>query len=136
MQWPENLIEAQLRASPEAIRLYAEITRDFNPLHLDAEFAKATPFGRPIAHGTLSLAVLWEAISATFGPDARPAASEMRFLAPIAEGALIRATGTRAGDDDPLAATMRYAFTVSDEAGTQALAGHVDIAPIAGRDAA
>lgn len=136
MQWPENLIEAQLRASPEAIRLYAEITRDFNPLHLDAEFAKATPFGRPIAHGTLSLAVLWEAIAATFGPDARPAAAEMRFLAPIAEGALIRATGTRAGDDDPLAATMRYAFTVSDEAGTQALAGHVEIARIAGDDAA
>ena len=136
MQWPENLIEAQLRASPEAIRLYAEITRDFNPLHLDAEFAKATPFGRPIAHGTLSLAVLWEAIAATFGPDARPAAAEMRFLAPIAEGALIRATGTRAGDDDSLAATMRYAFTVSDEAGTQALAGHVEIARIGGHDAA
>lgn len=135
MRWPENLIEAQLRASPEAIRLYAEITRDFNPLHLDAEFAKATPFGRPIAHGTLSLAVLWEAIAATFGPDARPAGAEMRFLAPIAEGALIRATGTRAGDDDPLAATMRYAFTVSDEAGTQALAGHVEIARICGNDA-
>lgn len=135
MRWPENLIEAQLRASPEAIRLYAEITRDFNPLHLDAEFAKATPFGRPIAHGTLSLAVLWEAIAATFGPDARPAAAEMRFLAPIAEGALIRATGTRAGDDDPLAATMRYAFAVSDEAGTQALAGHVEIARIGGHDA-
>lgn len=127
MQWPGNLIEAQLRASPEAIRLYAEITRDFNPLHLDADFAAKTPFGRPIAHGTLSLAVLWEAIAATFGPDARPATAEMRFLAPIVEGALISATGTRAGADDPLAATMRYDFTVTDEAGTQALAGSVEI---------
>lgn len=131
MQWPENLIEARLRASPEAIRLYAEITRDFNPLHLDAAFAAKTPFGRPIAHGTLSLAVLWEAIAATFGADARPGAAQIRFTAPIAEGAMIIASGTRAGDYDPQAAMMRYDFIVTDGAGTQALAGHVDILRVA-----
>jgi acyl dehydratase len=30
---------------------------DFNPIHLDHEFARSTPFHRPIAHGLLVLSV-------------------------------------------------------------------------------
>ncbi|WP_108660046.1 MaoC family dehydratase [Acuticoccus kandeliae] len=39
------------------IVLFAGLTGDFNPLHMDAEAAKATPFGRPIAHGMLGHAM-------------------------------------------------------------------------------
>jgi 3-hydroxybutyryl-CoA dehydratase len=41
----------------ELIRQFAEISGDFNPIHLDEEFAKKTRFGRRIAHGMLSGAV-------------------------------------------------------------------------------
>jgi len=30
---------------------FAGFSGDFNPIHIDAEFAKTTPFRRPIAHG-------------------------------------------------------------------------------------
>lgn len=30
---------------------FAGFSGDFNPIHIDAEFAKSTPFRRPIAHG-------------------------------------------------------------------------------------
>lgn len=34
---------------------FADMTGDFNPLHVDHEFAKNTPFKRVIAHGLLGL---------------------------------------------------------------------------------
>ena len=36
---------------------FAYLSGDFNPLHMDHEWARRGPFGRPIAHGMLSLAV-------------------------------------------------------------------------------
>ncbi|OAI55050.1 dehydratase [Planctomycetaceae bacterium SCGC AG-212-F19] len=36
---------------------FAGLSGDFNPIHVDHAYAKTTPFGRPIAHGLLGLAV-------------------------------------------------------------------------------
>lgn len=36
---------------------FAGISGDFNPIHMDQEAARAGPFGKPIAHGLLGLAV-------------------------------------------------------------------------------
>ena len=36
---------------------FAGLSGDFNPIHLDHEFARATPFHRPIAHGLLILSM-------------------------------------------------------------------------------
>jgi acyl dehydratase len=36
---------------------FAGISGDFNPIHLDHEFAKTTPFRRPIAHGLLIFSI-------------------------------------------------------------------------------
>ena len=38
----------------ELIRQFAELSGDFNAIHLDEEFAKTTRFGKRIAHGMLS----------------------------------------------------------------------------------
>lgn len=38
---------------PDEVRLFAQLSEDFNPLHLDETFASETPFGRPIVHGLL-----------------------------------------------------------------------------------
>ena len=39
--------------SAEEVRQYAELAKDFNPIHLDPEFAAQTQFGQPICHGML-----------------------------------------------------------------------------------
>jgi acyl dehydratase len=36
---------------------FAGLSGDFNPIHVDHEFAKLTPFRRPIAHGILVMAI-------------------------------------------------------------------------------
>jgi acyl dehydratase len=38
--------------------MFAGLTGDFNALHIDHEFARQTPFGRPIAHGLLGLSLV------------------------------------------------------------------------------
>ncbi|MDX1927241.1 MAG: MaoC/PaaZ C-terminal domain-containing protein [Pirellulaceae bacterium] len=40
------------------VHQFAEMTGDFDPLHIDPEFARTTPFGRQIAHGLLGLSFL------------------------------------------------------------------------------
>jgi len=50
--------ESQGRTVTEAdVVNFAGISGDFNPLHTDAEFGKASPFGERIAHGMLVMAM-------------------------------------------------------------------------------
>jgi len=79
-----TLKPATLRVVPEVIRAYAELTEDYNPLHLDPEFAARTPMGGVIAHGTMSISLLWQALQRTFGPQAFDLLDlDVRFLKPV-----------------------------------------------------
>lgn len=40
------------------IVLYAGLTADFNPMHMDEAYASETPFGGRIAHGTITLGLI------------------------------------------------------------------------------
>jgi acyl dehydratase len=64
---------------------FAGITGDYNPLHVDHEFAKNTLFGRPIAHGLLGLSFV--AGLGSFSPWMRTAAfvriRDWAFLKPV-----------------------------------------------------
>lgn len=122
MDWPATLTPASLHVTPERVAAYAEVTQDFNPLHLDADFAASTPFGAPIAHGTMNLALAWEAAAATFGARARPVGAEVRFSRPAPVGCTLTATGTHLGEG-------RYAVEVRTEAGDVAVSVELRMAP-------
>ena len=62
-----NLPELKKIVTQDNINLYAEASRDFNPIHIDEEFAKKTPLGGTIAHGMLVLAYVSEMMSTAFG---------------------------------------------------------------------
>ena len=46
--------------------LFAAVSGDVNPLHLDAEFAKTTMFGEQIAHGMWSGALISAALATPY----------------------------------------------------------------------
>lgn len=79
----------------ELIRKFADVSGDYNPIHLDEGFAKTTRFGRRIAHGMLSGAF----ISAVLGIEFKERkivylSQTMRFAAPVFLGDTVTARGT------------------------------------------
>jgi acyl dehydratase len=89
-----TLQPVRLRVDMPAILAYAAITDDFNPIHVDPAFAAKTPMGGVIAHGTMSLNLLWQAIALTFGADAvARGALDVRFARPVRVGDALEAGG-------------------------------------------
>lgn len=91
-----NLIEgASLPDSEKAVRqeninLYAKASRDFNPIHLDPEFAKKTELGGIVAHGMLVLATVSSYLTSCFGEDwIKSGHMNMRFKAAARPGDML-----------------------------------------------
>lgn len=83
-----------LTTTPEVIRAYGELTDDFNPIHIDPVFAAKTPMGGCIAHGTLSIGLLWQALFGTLGPEPGGRVElDVRFVKPVRAGETIHAGG-------------------------------------------
>jgi 3-hydroxybutyryl-CoA dehydratase len=83
------------KITDEVIRAFAELSGDYNPIHLDEEFAAQTRFGRRIAHGMISGAL----ISAVLGNEFRERkivylSQTMKFIAPVFVDDTVTATAT------------------------------------------
>lgn len=90
----DALQPASLVVDAAMIRAYAELTDDFNPLHLDAAFAAATPMGGVIAHGTMSVCLLLQSLSRSLGPGALASLElDLRFVRPVRIGDRVTAGG-------------------------------------------
>lgn len=92
---PKELSAASLRVDRDVILAYAEVTNDYNPIHIDPEFAKTTPFGDVIAHGTMSVSLIWQMIAASFDPQTAVSAElDIRFVRPVRVGDVVTAGGS------------------------------------------
>lgn len=98
---PLSTRACSLPVTAEAIRSYAELTDDFNPLHLDEEFAARTPMGRVIAHGTLSLCLMWQWVHRNFDAGVFTGLRlDVRFVKPVYVGDLLTVDG-QPREDEP-----------------------------------
>lgn len=76
------------------INLYAEASHDFNPIHIDPEFAKKTPLGGTVAHGMLILSYLSQMMTSAFGKNWLIGGKlYVRFKAPARPGDTVTANG-------------------------------------------
>ena len=89
-----NLPEFRKLVTQENINLYAEASRDFNPIHIDEDFARKTPLGSTIAHGMLILAYVSEMMTAAFGRNWLAGGKlNVRFKTPARPGDTITVSG-------------------------------------------
>ena len=66
------------------IELFAEVSGDRNPLHMDDAFAKNTPFGQRIAHGALTASYISGILGNDLpGPGSIFVGLNMRFRRPV-----------------------------------------------------
>lgn len=73
------------------LTLFAVVSGDTNPVHLDESFAAATPFKGRIAHGMFSGALISAAVACEMpGPGTIYIGQEMSFLRPVRLGDEIR----------------------------------------------
>jgi 3-oxoacyl-[acyl-carrier protein] reductase len=74
---------------------FAELTGDFNPMHVDPAFARRTSLGRPIVHGMLSASFISTMIGMLLpGPGALWVAQTLEFLQPAYVGDTLTVTAT------------------------------------------
>ena len=84
-----------ITVTQERIQLFADATNDHQWIHLDAERAKAGPFGTTIAHGFLTLSLLPEMSASAFEVrgtrmGVNYGLNKVRFPAPVPSGSRLR----------------------------------------------
>lgn len=89
-----ELPELKKTITQKNINLYAEASHDFNPIHIDPEFAKNTALGGTIAHGMLILSYLSQMMTSAFGRNwVTGGKLNVRFKAPARPEDIITASG-------------------------------------------
>jgi 3-hydroxybutyryl-CoA dehydratase len=72
------------RISDSDVRTFAEISGDRNPVHLDDTYAETTIFGKRIAHGALSSALISAVLGMLMpGPGTIYLSQTLKFKAPV-----------------------------------------------------
>jgi phosphate acetyltransferase/phosphate butyryltransferase len=89
----EASIERTLSAAD--IQLFAAMSGDVNPTHLDVEFAAATPFGGVVAHGMWAASLISAVLGTRLpGPGTAYVSQTLEFLAPVHVGDTLTVTVT------------------------------------------
>ena len=87
------------------IRAFADLTGDYNPVHLDDKFAAGTRFGRRIAHGMISAGLISSVLANKLpGTGTVYLSQSLSFVAPVFPGDTVTAqvTVTKVREDKPI----------------------------------
>ena len=107
------------------IDAYARASGDFNPIHIDPDFARTTPYEGTIAHGMLVLATISEMMTAAFGDRWLTGGKlDVRFRHPARPGDTLTAS---ANPGKPEEGYHRYAVQCANQAGDLLITGTASV---------
>jgi len=113
---------ARVTVTETHIVLFAGLTGDFNPLHMDAAFMAESPYGKRIAHGMLGHS-LSTGLRSAIDDWAIEAflETQRRFVGPIFAGDTVhyeaKVTDTRESRSKPGRGVVRIAMTLKNQHG-------------------
>ena len=82
----------QKEVTDELVRKFADVSGDYNPIHLDEEFAAKTRFGKRIAHGMLGASFISAVLGYKLSENKIVYLSQsLRFVAPVFIGDTVTA---------------------------------------------
>ncbi len=105
------------------VSLYAGLTGDFNPIHIDAEYAKQSMFKERVAHGMLVSGLISAVLGTQLpGPNSIYLGQDLKFTAPVKIGDTVTAvaTVTEKRDDKRI---IKLKTTVSNQRGEVVIEG-------------
>jgi len=115
--------------SESDVYLFAGITGDFDPIHLNEEYCKGTPFGRRIAHGALILGYMSTASTLIHQGYSRPLVSlgydRIRLVKPVFIGDTVTVTYEIARIDVERSRTIAKVQVVNQHGETVVVADHI-----------
>jgi 3-hydroxybutyryl-CoA dehydratase len=111
------------------IYLFAGITGDFNPAHVDEEYARRTFFGTRIAHGMLTAGFISTVLGCHLpGPGAVYLRQEVSFLGPVKIGDTITARA-EVIEIDTVKGRVKMLTTCDNQDGKRVVTGEAVISP-------
>ncbi len=112
------------RVTEEDIRRCADLTGDYNPVHLDEEYAKLTRFRGRIAHGVICEGYISALLGTKIpGYGCILLEKDVRFLLPVRPDDEITATAT-IEDYDRERGRMRLKTSCFNQRNEEVLSGH------------
>jgi len=72
------------KITEEDVMKFAEVSGDYNPIHVNPEFAKTQMFGKQVAHGIISAGLISAVMGVElFGPGILYGEQTVRFVKPV-----------------------------------------------------
>jgi 3-hydroxybutyryl-CoA dehydratase len=111
------------------VYLFAGITGDFNPAHVDEEYARKTYFGTRIAHGLLPAGFISAVMGNRLpGPGSIYLRQELTFLGTVKIGDTITAR-VEVVEIDTVKGRVRMLTTCDNQEGKRVLTGEAIVSP-------
>ena len=109
------------------VRQFADLSGDYNPLHMDESYAANTPFGGRMAHGML-LGSFFSALVGMLCPGERSLylSQTLNFKQPAKIGAKVRVEGKVSAKSDALK-VITMATIIQDASGTVLIEGEARV---------
>ncbi len=102
----------------QTVEAFASVSEDYNPIHLDEDFAKTTQFERPIVHGMLASSLISGLLASKVpGAGSIYLGQSLKFVRPIFVGETVTAKVevTRVRDDKPIAVISTQVLNANGE---------------------
>ena len=102
----------------QTVEAFASVSEDYNPIHLDEDFAKTTQFERPIVHGMLASSLISGLLASKVpGAGSIYLGQSLKFLSPIFVGETVTAKAEviSVREDKPIAVISTQVLNANGE---------------------